>query len=131
MTPVSLIVSADELADLFNCDRQTITRLQRAGVIDRLPGPSCRYSLRDVSRSYVLHLRAGAAGRSQNLSAKELAIVEGGLLKQANRKLAELKLENERSNLLPKDEVIALWQKNAGIFKAAILSLPAKLKLST
>jgi phage terminase Nu1 subunit (DNA packaging protein) len=59
---IALIVSIDELADLFDCDRRSISNLQRAGIIK--PVSRARFDLRDCSRAYARYHRA-VAGQQQ------------------------------------------------------------------
>lgn len=80
--PSRLTVSADELADLLGVTRKTVGRYQTEGIISRLPGgQAARYDCRAAVRGVAEHLRKGAALHSENKSAKEISLIEGGLLK--------------------------------------------------
>lgn len=127
MNPVALTVSADQLADLLGVTRKTIGQYQSEGIITRLPGGQARYDCRAAVRGVAGHLRKGAAHQSSNKSAKEISLIEGGLWKQVNRKIAELKLEAEKANLLPREAVQEQWVKNAAAFKNAVLDIPTRI----
>jgi len=123
---IALTVIKDQLADLFDCSVQTISALQRAGIIS--PLPDGRYSLREASRALVKHYRAGAARWNETKSPREASLIASTRLKQLNCELAEIKLAAEKGELLPKDAIKARWAENGNLFRTAILAIPAKLR---
>jgi phage terminase Nu1 subunit (DNA packaging protein) len=98
---IAPIVSADELADLFDCDRRTISNLQKAGVIK--PVSRGRFDLRDASRAYARHHRAIAAQHNTK-DAKEAALHALTALRDAQRGLIEDRRHREETQTVPREE---------------------------
>jgi phage terminase Nu1 subunit (DNA packaging protein) len=98
---IALIVSAEELADLFDCTTRTISSLQRAGVIK--PVSRGRYDLRDASRSYSNHHRA-IAGQHNTGNAKEAALAALTALRTSQRELIEDRRRREEVQTIPREE---------------------------
>ena len=122
-----LILNTTELADLFAMTPRMVGHLVDAGTIPRLPGKQGRFPAREATRSYVMHLRKGAAGRSEHKSAKEASLEENARYKALQCEIAEIKLQNERALVVPVDQVRAAWLRNAAVFRSAVLSLPDRL----
>lgn len=85
---IALIVSIDELADHFDCDRRSISNLQRAGIIK--PVSRARFDLRDCSRAYARYHRA-VAGQHNTKDAKGAALQALTALRDAQRFAIERK----------------------------------------
>lgn len=109
------------LAKLLRTDATTVHRYRRQGII-RQCAPR-RYNLSDCVGNMIDHLRQ-IAGRQ---GSKE-AMAAGAALKQAQRRVAELKAAALDGTLLSMPEIEAHWSDLIQQTKWLILSIPAKAR---
>lgn len=111
------------LARVLRCDPMTIRRYYRLAIIQRSSNRPAKYPLFQSIGNVVEYLRnmAGRQNDGENLRA-------GAALKQAQRRLTEIKLAKLDGSVLSMAEVEALWGDLAAAAKWLFLSLPTRLR---
>jgi phage terminase Nu1 subunit (DNA packaging protein) len=108
------------LARVLRCEVQTVRKYARLGIIKRTkPG---RYALFQSIGGVVEHYRQLASGHGT-----ADAMRAGAALKDAQRKLVELRYDRENGALISMPEIEAAWADLAHTIKTMFLSLPRRL----
>jgi len=112
-----MMVSIQQLSELTGIDRRKVRpRLSDAG-LQAEPGPSNAMHYDSRAALSVLLCDAIRLDPSQ----------ERAKLDQARREQIEARLQAERGELLPADEVATVWADQVRIAKERLLSLPARV----
>jgi hypothetical protein len=118
----SLEVDDAVLARVLNCNRATVQRYARAGVIDRLKNR--KYALYPSIAKVLDHLRVMSGRQPQGE-----AMAVGAALKDAQRRLTEMKLAKLDGGLMSLPEAEALWGDFMLATKWLFLSIPKRARM--
>lgn len=116
-------VSAQQLARIMRCNIRTIERLSTVQVIKTVR-PN-RYLLWESIGNVIDHYRRSAAGRGTAETAQ--ATVE---LKQAQRRLTDLKYDQLRGELISMPDIEAVWADLVRSAKWLFLTLPERARFA-
>ncbi len=104
-------VQTTELASWLCCTRETVSDMERRGVIEKTGRGTWR--LKQSVQRAVTHLRAVAAGRNSGEAGLDLS-TERALLARAQREAVEMNNEVARGNLMPREDVTSLFGRAFG-----------------
>jgi hypothetical protein len=110
-------ISADELAELLELTPARIRQLVQEGILER--AGHGRYALATNIRAYLRHLRAGnGTGRPGEAESPKLR------RDRAEAERAELRVDREREELLPRDQALEMVYDLVGRLQSRILRIP-------
>jgi phage terminase Nu1 subunit (DNA packaging protein) len=117
-------VSTTRLAFLLDATPKTIADYAQRGIVVRVGHGE--YDLALSIRGVVAHLREMARGRGGELAVDAVAAERRRLLRaQADR--AELQVQQERGQWLPRAEVLSVWQEALRTLRIRLLGLAPRL----
>ena len=114
---------ASTIAKLFNLSERRIRQLAKEGIIPKTERG--KYELVGAVQGYVAYLQDRALGqevKTTDIQAQRLRLIKA----QADDK--ELELQAKRGELLPANEVKAVWSRLVIATKTGFLALPDRLK---
>lgn len=110
------------LARILRCEETAIRKYARAGIIHR--ETNRKFALFESVGAVVEHLRAVAGGQLTGDAMKA-----GAALKDAQRRLVEVKLAKLEGQLLSMAEIESLWGDLAASAKWLFLALPVRARM--
>ena len=123
--PTQNEVDAPTLARVLGCDERTVHMLARKGLCVR--AGRNRYELFESIGNVVDHYRRQAAGHT-SADGKADAMKSNAALKDAQRRLLDLKYEELRGELISIPEIEMLWGDLVQATRHLFMSLPARAR---
>ena len=111
-------------ASLCSYDERTVQRMAQKGVAVKV-GRGV-YDLATSTKNYILHLREQAAGRAGQDAAVD-PVAANTRLRTAQAELTELKIKQERGELIAVEEVRLIWDGIMRAVRQFVLSLPNQI----
>jgi phage terminase Nu1 subunit (DNA packaging protein) len=118
------VVSATELARLFDCTVRQLELLVKKGTAVRLAHG--QYDADASTINYIRQLRGQAAGRVGQDPAID-GVAANVEWKQASTELIRLRIRKESGELLPVDDVRDMWGRVVRGIRQFVMSLPGKI----
>lgn len=119
-------VAVDVVAGLFGLTPRRIQQLAKEGVLPK--AERGRYNLAACVRSYVAHLQAKLQeAQNRQVGERSAGLAEDKALKvRAERELAELRVQRERSMVVPVADVAADREREYAAFSATLDAIPSR-----
>lgn len=117
-------VNAEQMAAALDCNRRTMERYAEQGLVVKVSRG--RYHFLTSIRNVIGHLRKQAA--SQQSASGLNAVDENVLLKQTQRKLAELRYEQLNGSVISLPEVEEAWSALVVATRQLVLSIPGRAR---
>ena len=117
-------VSVHVLAKLWACDKRTVERQAKLGVVVKVGRG--KYAVRSSTLNYAQKLRREAKRRIGTGDVD--AVAESALLKREQRALVALRREMLSAELISIDEAHAAWSRFVRVVRYWVMSIPKKVQ---
>jgi len=118
--------SAGDLAKLFAINVRTVQALAAKGLLVKTGHG--RYERTESIRSYVIHLREMAAGRTGLDPNGPDVIAENAFMKHEQALLARARRQILERDVIAVSRIQPIWERHARVVRASVLAIPSRAR---